>query len=188
VGQRNVRAAALLLLSLPGPAFLFQGDEIGMADGPGRGADAEPDDRHGRDPYRHPLVWDATPGAGFTTGTPWLPIADEHLPLAVREQVGDAGSLHAFYVDWLGWHRRERLLRDGTLQLLAPTDQVLAFERVAGGESLICVFNLSGEPAGYRIDRDAVAMAERSIGARLEGGEVRLERCGMLFARVGAER
>jgi alpha-glucosidase len=47
------------------------------------------------------------------------------------------------------------------------------------------VFNLSGEPAGYRIDRNAVAMAERSIGARLEGGEVRLERCGMLFARVG---
>jgi alpha-glucosidase len=139
----------------------------------------------GRDGCRTPMPWTRAPGAGFTTGTPWLPIADEHLPLAVRDQVDDPHSLHAFYVDWLGWHRRERLLREGSLQLLPPTDQVLAFERVAGGESLICVFNLSGEAADYRIDRGAVAVAERSIGARLEGGQVRLEQCGMLFARVG---
>ena len=48
--------AALLLLTLPGAAFVYQGDEIGMVDGPG----AEPPvDRAGRDPHRHPMQWDA---------------------------------------------------------------------------------------------------------------------------------
>ena len=60
VGARNVRAAALLLLSLPGAAFVFQGDEIGMGDGPGRPPGTEPDDRSGRDAHRHPMAWDAT--------------------------------------------------------------------------------------------------------------------------------
>ena len=55
-GEHNVRAAALLLLTLPGIVFLFQGDEIGMGDGPGR--PTPPDDRAGRDPFRHPMQWD----------------------------------------------------------------------------------------------------------------------------------
>ena len=54
----NARAAALLLLTLRGPAFVYQGEEIGMADGPG----AEPPlDRAGRDGCRHPMQWE--PGA-----------------------------------------------------------------------------------------------------------------------------
>src|SRR5207244_2861981 len=63
VGERNVRAAALLLLTLPGMAFVYQGDELGMADGPDGGHD-----RAGRDRHRHPMPWDESQNAGFTTG------------------------------------------------------------------------------------------------------------------------
>ena len=73
LGAANVRAAATLLLTLPGTAFVYQGDEIGLANGPG--ADP-PYDRAGRDPMRHPMQWDATPTGGFTTGVPWLPAVD----------------------------------------------------------------------------------------------------------------
>src|SRR5205807_9459958 len=52
---------------------MFQGDEIGMPDGPGHDP---PLDRTGRDAYRHPMQWDPSPGGGFTTGTPWLPPTD----------------------------------------------------------------------------------------------------------------
>ena len=72
-GPENARAAALLLLTLPGPAFLYQGDEIGLGDGPGG---EQVYDRAGRDRFRHPMQWDASPGGGFTTGEAWLPPVD----------------------------------------------------------------------------------------------------------------
>ena len=62
-----------MLLTLPGPAFLYQGDEIGLADGPGG---ERVYDRAGRDRFRHPMQWDASPSGGFTTGEAWLPPVD----------------------------------------------------------------------------------------------------------------
>ena len=72
-GPENARSAALLLLTLPGPAFLYQGDEIGLADGPGG---ERVYDRAGRDRFRHPMQWDGSPSGGFTTGEAWLPPVD----------------------------------------------------------------------------------------------------------------
>src|SRR3954452_7083033 len=96
VGPANARAAALLLLTLPGPAFVFQGDEIGMADGPGRAG--EPDDRRGRDAHRHPMAWDGGRAGGFTTGTPWLPVVDPG-GVNVAAQERDPQSLLHLYGD-----------------------------------------------------------------------------------------
>ena len=70
-GRENVPSAVTLLLTLPGLAFIYQGDEIGMGDGPGSDP---PHDRAGRDPYRHPMQW--TREGGFTSGEPWLPYVD----------------------------------------------------------------------------------------------------------------
>jgi alpha-glucosidase len=140
VGEGNVRAAALLLLSLPGPVFIYQGDEIGMGDGPGRGPGARPDDRHGRDAFRHPMQWDATPGGGFTTGTPWLPLADPR-ERNVADQEGDPGSLLRLYRDLIAVRRRLR----GPVELLdaaATADGVLAFRR--GGH--LVALNLTDAP------------------------------------------
>src|SRR4051794_1138125 len=129
VGARNVRAAALLLLTLPGPAFVFQGDELGMADGPGRGAGAEPDDRHGRDGHRHPMAWDDGPHAGFTTGAPWLPVVTPRRG-AVATQERDPGAILHLYRDLIAL-RGEVLA--GPLALLHDTAPgVLAFRRGSG--------------------------------------------------------
>ncbi len=96
-GAENADAAALLLLTLPGLSFLYQGDEIGLGEGPGG-----PHDRYGRDRYRHPMQWDSSPSGGFTTGTPWLPLVDPELrsvagtgsdlvrdAIALRPRLGD---------------------------------------------------------------------------------------------------
>ena len=93
VGTVNVRAAAELLLTLPGAAFVYQGDEIGLPNGPG--ADP-PYDRAGRDPYRHPMQWDAFPSGGFTTGEPWLPPIDPQ-ERNVEAQRADPASLLHYY-------------------------------------------------------------------------------------------
>jgi alpha-glucosidase len=72
-GRENERAAAKLLLSLPGMAFIYQGDEIGLGEGPGHDP---PYDRAGRDRYRHPMQWNGSPSGGFSDGEPWLPLVD----------------------------------------------------------------------------------------------------------------
>ena len=65
IGEGAMRVAAMLLLTLPGTAFVYQGDEIGMLDGPGGDP---PEDRDGRDRARHPMQWSGDPAGGFTTG------------------------------------------------------------------------------------------------------------------------
>lgn len=78
-GQARARLAAVMLLTLRCTAFLFQGEELGLADSPIPAAAIV--DVDGRDPVRTPMPWqtpaDAGPGAGFTTGQPWLPIPPE---------------------------------------------------------------------------------------------------------------
>jgi alpha-glucosidase len=126
LGPENVRAAATLLLSLPGPAFVYQGDEIGMTNGPGQDP---PYDRAGRDPLRHPMQWDASQNGGFTTGTPWLPSTDPE-DRNVETQRGDPDSL-------LNHFRRlinERRELGEPFRLLDPSEDSVDFAR---GERVI---------------------------------------------------
>ncbi|MGZ4256685.1 MAG: alpha-amylase family glycosyl hydrolase [Gaiellaceae bacterium] len=134
VGPENVRAAALLLLTLPGAAFIYQGDEIGLPNGPG--ADP-PYDRAGRDPLRHPMQWDASPTGGFTTGEPWLPPIDP-AELNVEAQRGDPGSLLELYRKLIALRRE---LGDG-FRLVDAEPGVVAFER---GRHTVAV-NTTAEP------------------------------------------
>jgi glycosidase len=127
-GHSNELAAAILLLTLPGMAFLYQGDEIGLGEGPG----AEPPfDRAGRDRHRHPMQWDGSPTGGFTDGEPWLPLVDP-AERNVADQLGDPHSQLSL-VRRLIAERRE--LGSG-LELLEAPDGVLAYRR---GEHLIAL-------------------------------------------------
>ena len=136
VGPGRERLAALLLLSLPGPVFVYQGDEIGMPDGPG--ADP-PLDRAGRDAFRHPMQWEPGPGGGFTTGAPWLPLVDPG-ERNVADQRGDPGSLLSLYRDVIALRRD---LGPGLAFVESGSPDVLAFRR---GEDHIVVLNFADEP------------------------------------------
>jgi glycosidase len=104
-GREHVREAAELLLTLPGTAFVYQGEEIGMADGPGA---TPPIDRAGRDGARHPMQWDRSPSGGFTTGAPWLPAVDPE-ERNVADQRDDPDSLLNLYRDLIARRRRHGL-------------------------------------------------------------------------------
>jgi alpha-glucosidase len=125
-GAENARAAALLLLTLPGPAFLYQGDEIGQGEGP-RGEVRY--DRAGRDRHRHPMQWDRSAGGGFTSGTPWLPLVDP-AERNVEDQRGDPGSMLSLVRELIALRRE--LSED--FELIDAADGVLAFRR--GGHTV----------------------------------------------------
>jgi alpha-glucosidase len=135
VGEANVRAAVTLLLTLPGVAFVYQGDEIGMPDGPGT---EPPLDRAGRDRHRHPMQWDGSPSGGFTTGTPWLPLLDPER-CNVADQRRDPSSLLALVRALIGLRRS---LGPGLRFRDDAPEGALTYER---GEHLVAL-NLSSQP------------------------------------------
>ena len=102
LGEANAAKAATILLTLPGPVFLYQGDEIGMVDG---GEAQPPFDRTGRDAHRHPMQWEPGPLGGFTTGRPWLDLTDPERR-SVASQRGAEGSLLELHRALIA-HRRE---------------------------------------------------------------------------------
>ncbi len=154
-GPARARAAALLLLALRGTAFLFQGQELGLPDV------HIPEDRivdlDGRDPERSPIPWErpsvAGPGAGFTTGEPWLPITGDAERLAVAAQRVDPRSDLALWRRLIAMRRsRPALSPAGAQTLLDPGTGVLAWVREAPGERLLIAINMGRE--AVRLDLD----------------------------------
>ena len=147
-GPENARAAAMLLLTLPGTAFLYQGDEIAQREGP---AGESRYDRAGRDRYRHPMQWTPHRKGGFTTGEPWLPVVDPDRH-NVEEQRDDPGSMLSLVRNLI---ERRRTLGPG-LRLLDAAPGVLAYER---GERLVAL-NMTGEPQPVPATGDVVLETE----------------------------
>jgi alpha-glucosidase len=154
-GEENARSAAMLLLTLPGTAFLYQGDEIGQHDGPPGESYA---DRAGRDRFRHPMQWDGTPTGGFTSATPWLPLVDPG-SRNVQGQGDDPRSTLSLVRELIELRRE---LGPG-LQLLDAPPGVLAYGR---GEHVV-VINATAEPSPAPVASEVVMATEE--GALSEG-------------------
>jgi alpha-glucosidase len=148
-GPRYAGAAAVLLLTLPGPAFVYQGDEIGMSDGPGGDP---PRDRAGRDAHRHPMQW--APGGGFTTADPWLPMLDPD-ERSVSVQDDDPRSLLNLY------RRLIELRRDlgSGLTFLDAPPGVLAYRR--GAHAVL--INLAAEDRPSPVEGSVVVSTDRAL-------------------------
>jgi alpha-glucosidase len=148
-GRDNARLAAMLLLTLPGTAFCYYGDEIALGEGdPGELRY----DRAGRDRFRHPMQWDSSPNGGFTTGEPWLPLTDP-AERSVEGERGDPGSTLTLWRDLIALRRR---LGPG-FQLREAEPGVLAYER---GDHIVGL-NLSGEPAAAPADGEPMLGTHR---------------------------
>jgi alpha-glucosidase len=148
-GEAQARVAAMLLLTLRGTPTLYYGDElgIGLVDIP---ADKVQDPRElrepglgfGRDPVRTPMPWDASPHAGFTTGTPWLPLNADWPRRNVAAEAEDAGSMLALHRDLLRLRRAHGALAIGDVRLIEAEGDVLGYERTHDGERIVVVLNL----------------------------------------------
>ena len=163
LGTQRARAAALLMMALPGSVYIYQGEELGLwevQDIPdelrqdpiwARTHGADP----GRDGSRVPLPWSGTePPFGFSpagaSAEPWLPQPKEWRDLTVAAESAHPGSMLKLYRAALHIRRSEATLDDSPLTWQSSADGVLAFDRgVAGaGEAVRCIVNLSGAPVG----------------------------------------
>jgi len=148
------RAAMLLLVSLRGNIFLYQGEELGLPQAILAFADLKDPEAItnwpqilGRDGARTPMPWAAqAANGGFSSGRPWLPVAESHLPLAVDRQEAEPNSELALARRLIALRNSLAALRNGTMQIIEAPAEILIFQRRHAAEELLCAFNFGRQP------------------------------------------
>ncbi|MEU3497119.1 glycoside hydrolase family 13 protein [Kitasatospora cineracea] len=180
LGLRRARAATLLMLALPGSAYVYQGEELGLPDVTDLPDEVRQDPsffrQAGQDGFRDgcrvPIPWSGTEapyGFGPNAGGPsWLPQPAEWAGLSVEVQTGDPTSTLELYRSALAVRRAQPALGAGTgVEWLPAPEGVLAFRRESPEGSFVCTVNTTGEtvriPAPGRMllsSAEAVAAAD----------------------------
>ena len=151
-GRRRALALSLVSLGLPGSAYLYQGEELGLpevldiADGDRQDPTffRTQGENKGRDGCRIPIPWSGSSAPyGFTTGTPHLPMPEGWEPLTVEAQKADPASTFHVYKRALAVRRAREAMGDGLMRWLdLGDDDVVAFER-PGDEPVTVVLNVA---------------------------------------------
>ena len=178
----SAKTLATVLHLHRGTPYVYQGDELGMANAPfttisdyrdiqalnfyaeaaARGGADLPAllramRRMSRDQGRTPVQWDSSPGAGFTTGTPWLAINPNHVEVNAAAQVGEPGSVYEHYRRLIALRHTDSAVTEGDFELLLPDHPAIwAFLRRTDHAELLVAANFSSESR-----RDAPAARPR---------------------------
>jgi alpha-glucosidase len=200
IGEAQARVAAMMLLTLRGTPTMYYGDEISMqqvAIAPDQVRDPfeknVPGIGVGRDGCRTPMQWDANPHGGFTTGTPWLPLASNCHRENAANLAADPHSILNLYRALIDLRKNMPELVSGHYVSIAATGDLLAYRREQDGKALLVILNLGSNPCpiefdaiGYNgeillstyLDRTGETLSD---GVDLRGDEgliIRLERGG----------
>ena len=164
-GQHNDQIAKLmaaLYLTLRGTAVMYYGEELGMENNdPKRLEDVKdpagktggwPENK-GRDGERTPMQWNDSPNAGFTQGTPWLPVPPSYNTHNVATESADPNSILQFYRHLLALRHEDQALLEGDYVDLSPKNEaVLSYLRRSGDEAVLVLLNMSGSPQTLSLD------------------------------------
>ena len=173
--ERSAKCIAVMLHGMRGTPYVYQGEELGMTNYPFAAPEDFDDiesinawralspgcaDKAGllrriawksRDNARTPMQWDASPNAGFTAGTPWLPVNPNYREINAAEQLGRRDSVFRFYQSLIALRRRSELLVYGRYELLLPDDpDLFVYRRYLDGRELLAVCNLSEHERSFR--------------------------------------
>jgi oligo-1,6-glucosidase len=188
----SARALATVLHMLRGTPYVYQGEEFGMTNaGFGKieqyrdvetlNFHAEHHDeaaflaaaRHtSRDNARTPLQWGPGPGAGFTTGTPWIELGSSHPEVTAAADRADPEGVFARYHALIALRRASPIVRHGaTVPFDADHPQIFAYRRDHAEGRMAVAANLSDEPVDWAVPDGLAASGETPLGGRerLEG-------------------
>ena len=171
------KALAAVLFTLRGTPFIYEGEELGMTNVAWDSIDAYDDiSSHGqyalaledgfskeealgfvhfnsRDNARTPMQWTKEKHAGFTTGTPWLPVNENYREINAAAEEEDKDSVLHFYRHLVRLRETMPALLDGVYEeLLADDEQIYAFSRTAGSSRIKTAVNFSLAPAPLPAD------------------------------------
>ncbi len=150
-GRGQSKIAAVLLLTLPGMPVIYYGEELGMEDvhipremihdtkeytSPG----------FGRDPVRTPMQWDASKNAGFTKGTPWLPLENAWEERNVSNESKDVHSMLSLYRKLLKMRQEDAVIINGAYDSLdVKNNEIFAFTRSIDNDMRVILLNFTDQ-------------------------------------------
>lgn len=181
-GKYRVESAkmlATLLHGMQGTPYIYQGEELGMTnvrydiseyrdiellnmykERTKRGYSQADIMRSiytkGRDNARTPMQWNDNPHAGFTTGTPWIKCNPDYTMINAEESLVNGDSIFHYYQKLIQMRRKEKVLTDGSFQLLLPDDEnIFAYIRENDESKLMVLCNFTGDEVSYCCPQDA---------------------------------
>jgi len=126
------------------------------------------------------MQWDETPQAGFTTGTPWLPVHPDYIFRSVTSQKADPESLWHFYHRLIQLRRSSLALRGGMFQWLTfQPRKLLAYLRQTAAETALVALNFSPVKLSLTLSKELVGRNWR-MGLSTHHGTVPLITDGWL--------
>jgi alpha-glucosidase len=156
-GDARAKVAAALLMTLRGTPFLYYGEEIAQRNLVlPKGVAIDPPARRAsflfpwwnRDQARGPMAWRPEPGGGFTTGTPWLPLAPDAATRNVAAQAADPASVLSWYRRLIWFRRATPALQVGEQEVVDTGDRdVLAYVRRTGVTAAFVALSFADRPA-----------------------------------------
>ncbi|WP_054636731.1 alpha,alpha-phosphotrehalase [Thalassobacillus sp. C254] len=172
--EKSAKMLAAAIHMMQGTPYIYQGEEFGMTDpkfnhideyrdvethnyykimkekGMSEEAIMEIIKAKSRDNSRTPVQWDNSKNAGFTTGTPWINVADNYKTINAQAALEDENSIFYFYQALIKLRKDYEIITTGDYTLLTPDhDQVFAYLRTSGDEKLLVVNNFYGKETTY---------------------------------------
>ena len=173
------KAMASILLTLRGTPFIYEGQELGfdnvawdsieayndissqgqyelmLKEGKSPARALEIVHRYSRDNARTPMQWTKGKNAGFSAGTPWLPVHEEFADECVETEAKDEHSVLSYYRKLAALRQQgeaaEVLTKGSYEELLADNPYILAFKRKFEGREVYTVVNFSGQEQNYQL-------------------------------------
>ena len=197
--EESAKMLAMVLLGMQGTPYIYQGQELGMTDPvypiedyrdlatlnfyeeAGLEGRTEEDrmaaiHAQSRDNARTPMQWDDSPGAGFTTGTPWIRINPNYRQVNAAAQVNDPASVFSTYKELLRLRKEMPLFTEGDFELLLPEHEaVFAYRRSSqAAEQLLVAANFYGDTISDPLAEEEKGMRVLFRNYEDEGAEGKL--------------
>jgi alpha-glucosidase len=179
--EARARAACVLLLTLRGTPFIYQGDELGLTDA--EISDEQRVDPGGRDGCRAPIPWDGSPDHGWPTGAgvrTWLPMAPEADGRNRMAESAEPGSILHLYRRVIALRHAMPALSRGSFEMMDLPDGVLGYRRTLAGSAVEVLVNFTGAPV-------AVDPAG-PVGAEILLASDNLRPSGLFDGRLGPDQ
>jgi len=200
-GQHNDQIAKLmaaLYLTLRGTPIMYYGEEIGMKTTPPTRKEEVKDpigrtgwpEEKGRDGERTPMQWTSSENAGFSKGTPWLPVPETYKTHNVAEESKDPDSVLEFYKRVLKLRHTDAALLDGNYTAINESDaNVLSYLRIYKDRGVVVALNMSATPQKVNLElkRHGFAAARKLVAtgkSGASGSEVSLEAYGVFIGEL----
>jgi alpha-glucosidase len=140
----------MMLFTLPGTPMFYAGDELGMSGGSINAEQIlDPSNAKYRDmpltgiPNARRCSADGSAHAGFTTGTPWLPVACDYVIRNVQIEHADGRSMLNLYRRLIALRRAEPALATGGYTTVQVCDDIFVYARNDHGRRILIALNLS---------------------------------------------